>query len=135
MTFMERVSDGKLVIEGLDHLAPDVRQKLQANLHDIRNELLPDDTSTASSDLLAKLSIEFVYVDTEQRAAAEVQRICGTSRTLGLDIETAPLPAFLPEAWPIAVTKDGRRSKLGHQGYVAGTRSLPGRSPPNSSRG
>ena len=112
VTFMERVSDGKLVIEGLDHLAPDVRQKLQANLHDIRNELLPDDTSTASSDLLAKLSIEFVYVDTEQRAAAEVQRICGTSRTLGLDIETAPLPAFLPEAWPIAVTKDGRRSKL-----------------------
>ena len=109
---MERVSDGELVIEGLDHLAPDDRQKLQANLDDIRNELLPDDTSTASSDLLAKLGIEFVYVDTEQRAAAEVQRICGTSRTLGLDVETAPLPAFLPKAWPIAVTKDGRRSKL-----------------------
>ena len=112
VTFMERVSDGELVIEGLDYLAPDVRQKLQANLHDIRNELLPDDTSTASSDLLAKLGIEFVYVDTEQRAAAEVQRICGTSRMLALDIETAPLPAFLPKAWPIAVTKDGRRSKL-----------------------
>ena len=80
--------------------------------NDVRNELLPNDTSTASCDLLAKLGIELVYVETEQRAAAEVQRICGTSRTLGLDIETAPLPKFLPKAWPIAVTKDGRRSKL-----------------------
>ena len=109
---MERVTDGELVVEGLDHLAPDDRQKLQANLDDVRNELLPEDTSTASSDLLAKLGVELVYVDTEQRAAAEVQRICRTSRTLGLDIETAPLPKFLPKAWPIAVTKDGRRSKL-----------------------
>ena len=41
-----------------------------------------------------------------------MQRICRSSRTLGLDIETAPLPKFLPKAWPIAVTKDGRRSKL-----------------------
>jgi hypothetical protein len=32
VTFMERVSDGELVVEGLDHLAPDDRQKLQANL-------------------------------------------------------------------------------------------------------
>ena len=39
---MERVTDGELVVEGLDHLAPDDRQKLQANLHDIRNELLPE---------------------------------------------------------------------------------------------
>ena len=109
---MERVSDGELVVEGLDHLAPDDRQKLQANLDDIRNELLPNDISTASSDLLAKLGIELIYVETEQRAAAEVQRICQATGTLGLDIETAPLPAFLPKAWPIAVTKDGRRSKL-----------------------
>ena len=29
-----------------------------------------------------------------------------------MDIETAPLPQYLPKAWPIAVTKDGRRSKL-----------------------
>ena len=63
-------------------------------------------------DLLAKLGVEMAYVDTEQRAAAEVQRICRSSRMLGLDIETAPLPKFLPIAWPIAVTKDGRRSKL-----------------------
>ena len=32
VTFMERVADGELVVEGLDHLAPDDRQKLQANL-------------------------------------------------------------------------------------------------------
>ena len=48
VTFMERVSDGELVVEGLDHLAPDDQQKLQANLDDIRNELLPNDISTAS---------------------------------------------------------------------------------------
>ena len=111
VTFMERVADGELVVEGSDYLAPDDRQRLQANLHDVCTELLPD-TSTASSDLLAKLGIELVYAETEQRAAAEVQRICRSTGTLGLDVETAPLPAFLPKAWPIAVTKDGRRSKL-----------------------
>ena len=110
-------------------------QKLQANLDDVRSELLPADTSTASLDLLAKLGVEMVYVDTEQRAAAEVQRICRSSRMLGLDIETAPLPKFLPKAWPIAVTKDGRRSKLqATDGYVACTRSLSGRDPPAPSR-
>ena len=110
--FMERVTDGELIVEGLDHLAPDDRQTLQARRNDIRNELLPNDTSSASCDLLAELGIELVHVETEQRAAAEVQRICATSRTFGLDIETAPLPKFLPTAWPIVVTKDGRRSKL-----------------------
>jgi DNA polymerase-1 len=112
VTFMERVTDGEFVVEGLDHLAPDDRQKLQTNMHDVRNELLSNDPSTASLDLLAKLGIELVYLETEQRAAAEVQRICGTSRAIGLDIETAPRPEFLPAVWPIAVTKDGRRSKL-----------------------
>ena len=111
VTFMESVVDGELVVEALDHLAPDDRQRLQAKLNEARNELLPNEISTASVDLLAKLGIELVYVETEQRAATEVQRICGTSRTIGLDIETAPLPEFLPKAWPIAVTKDGRRSK------------------------
>ena len=112
VTFMERVADGELVIEGLQRLAPDDRQKLQGHRNDIRNELLPDDTSTASLDLLSELNIELVHIDNEQRAAAEVQRICRSSRMLGLDIETAPLPKFLPNAWPITVTKDGRRSKL-----------------------
>ena len=112
VTFMERLTDGELVVEGLDHLAPDDRQKLQARWNDVRNELLPKDASTASCDLLAELGIELVHLETEQGAAVEVQRICATSRTLGLDIETAPLPKFLPKAWPIVVTKDGRRSKL-----------------------
>ena len=79
VTFMERVSDGDLVVEGLDHLAPDDRQKLEAGWNDIRSELLPNDTSTASLDLLTKLGIELVHVDNEQRAAAEVQRICAVA--------------------------------------------------------
>jgi hypothetical protein len=112
VSFMERVTDGELVVEGLDHLAPDDRQKLQANLLDVRNELLPADTSTASLDLLGKLGIELVYIETEQHAAAEVQRICRSARTLGLDVETAPRPEFLPKTWPVVVTKDGRRAKL-----------------------
>jgi DNA polymerase I-like protein with 3'-5' exonuclease and polymerase domains len=112
VTFMELVSDGELIIEGLDRLAPDDRQKLEAGWSDIRNLLLPNDTSTASIDLLKKLGIEPAYVDDEKLAAAEVQRICAATSTIGLDIETAPLPRYLPKAWPIAVTKDGRRSKL-----------------------
>src|SRR5262249_3275765 len=66
----------------------------------------------ASIDLLTKLGVELVYVDNEQCAAAEVQRICAAASTMGLDIETAPLPQYLAKAWPIVVTKDGRRSKL-----------------------
>src|SRR4029077_198324 len=109
--FMERVADGELIVEGLDQLRPVDRQKLQTQWEDARRELLPDSTSTASRDLLAKLGVELVYIDTEGRAAAEVQRICGSGRKLGLDLETAPRPEFLPEAWPVAITKDGRRSK------------------------
>ena len=110
--FMERVADGELIVEGLDQLGPVDRQKLQTQWEDVRRELLPDSTSTASRDLLAKLGVELVYIDTEGRAAAEVQRICGSGRKLGLDLETAPRPEFLPVAWPIAITKDGRRSKM-----------------------
>jgi DNA polymerase I-like protein with 3'-5' exonuclease and polymerase domains len=110
--FMERVADGELIVEGLDQLRPVDHQKLQTQWEDVRRELLPDSTSTASRDLLAKLGVELVYIDTEGRAAAEVQRICGSGRKLGLDLETAPRPEFLPVAWPIAITKDGRRSKM-----------------------
>jgi DNA polymerase I-like protein with 3'-5' exonuclease and polymerase domains len=109
--FMERVADGELIVEGLDQLAPVDRQKLQAQWDDARRVLLPEDISTASSDLLASLGIELVYIDTEGRAAAELQRLCESGRKLGLDLETAPRPEFLPIAWPIAVTKKGRRSK------------------------
>src|SRR5262249_35173278 len=44
--FRERVSDGELIVEGLEHLAPVDRQKLQANWEGIRDELLPVDHST-----------------------------------------------------------------------------------------
>ena len=74
--FMERVSDGELIVEGLDRLAPDDRQKLEAGWSDIRSLLLPNDTSTASIDLLTKLGIEPVYVD--DRAA----RCCGGAADL-----------------------------------------------------
>ena len=110
--FMERVADGELIVEGLGQLGPVDRQKLRTQWEDVRRELLPDTTSTASRDLLAKLGVELIYIDTEGRAAAEVQRICGSGRKLGLDLETAPRPEFLPEAWPVAITKDGRRSKM-----------------------
>jgi hypothetical protein len=112
MKFMERVIDGELIVQGLDQLAPIERQKLQAQWEDVRRQLLPDDTSTVSRDLLARLGVELVYIDTEGRAAAEVQRLCAARRTLGLDLETAPRPEFLPIAWPIAITKEGRRVKM-----------------------
>jgi DNA polymerase I-like protein with 3'-5' exonuclease and polymerase domains len=110
--FMERVTDGELIVEGLDQLAPIERQKLQAQWEDVRRVLLPDDISTASRDLLASLEIELLYIDTEGRAAAELQRLCASGRKVGLDLETAPRTEFLPIVWPIAVTKEGRRSKV-----------------------
>jgi hypothetical protein len=112
VTFMERVADGELIVEGLDQLAPLERQNLQAQWEDVRRGLLPDDISTASRDLLASLGAELVYIDTEGQAAAEVQRLCASGRKLGLDLETAPRSEFLPVAWPIVVTKQGRRSKM-----------------------
>ena len=96
---MEGLSDGELVVEGLHRLALDDCQKLQANLHDIRNELLPEDTSTASLNLLVRLGVELVYVYTEQCAVSE-ERICSSARTLGLDVETAPRPEFSRKPGP-----------------------------------
>jgi hypothetical protein len=68
MKFMERATDGAFIVEGLDQLALIERQKLQAQWDDVRCELLPDDISTASRDLLASLDIELLYIDTEGRA-------------------------------------------------------------------
>src|SRR5262245_13245224 len=110
--FMERVADGELIVEGLDQLLLVERQKLQAQWKEVRRELLPDNTSTASRDLLAKLGVELIYIDTKERAAAGVKRICGSASKLGLDLETAPRPDFVPIVWPIAITKDGRRAKM-----------------------
>jgi DNA polymerase I-like protein with 3'-5' exonuclease and polymerase domains len=110
--FLERVSDGSLIPEDLDQLAPNDRQWLEGNWDAVRNELLPDDDSTDSLELLTKLNVEPVYLNTEERAAAEVQRLCKLATAVGIDVETAPRSAFLPVTWPIAVTKDGRRSKM-----------------------
>ena len=112
VSFLERVSDGGLVVEHLDHLAPDDRRELEARLADIRAELLPADHSTSSLHLLAEVDVELIYTNTEERTAAEVQRICRSVQTLGLDLETAPRPDAMPAEWPIAVTKDGRRSRV-----------------------
>ena len=86
---------------------PDDRQKLQANLHDVRNELLPKDASTASLDLLAKLGIELVHIETEQRAAAEVQRICGTSSDAWVGHRDCAAPEV--SAWSVAYSCNQRR--------------------------
>ena len=51
---MERVTDGELIVEGLDHLAPDDRQTLQARRNDIRNELLPNRRFDGILDLLGR---------------------------------------------------------------------------------
>ena len=110
--FKERMSDGELIVEGLEHLTPVDRQRLQANWEGIRDELLPVDHSTPSLCLLEKLGVELIYVDTEERAIAEVWRACDSARTLGLDLETAPRAELLPPTWPIRLTKDGRRSKV-----------------------
>src|SRR5262249_57667840 len=110
--FMERVTDGELIVEGLDQLAPVECQKLQAQWDNLRRELLPDSTSTASRDLLAKLGVELVYIDTEGRVAAELQRLCGSGTKLGLDLETAPRPDFLPLPCPIAITTHGSPANM-----------------------
>jgi DNA polymerase I-like protein with 3'-5' exonuclease and polymerase domains len=112
VSFLERVLDGELVVEHLEHLAPDGRKELEARFADIRAELLPADYSTPSLHLLTRLGVELIYTNTEERTAAEVQRICRSVQTLGLDLETAPCPDAMPAAWPIAVTKDGRRSRV-----------------------
>jgi hypothetical protein len=117
--FMERVSDGSLIAEGLAQLNPNDRQWLERNWDAACSELLPGDDSTASLDLLAKLNVELVYVNAEKRAATEVQRLCKSATALGIDVETAPRPAFLPVMWPIGVTKDGRCSKRGCHEYIS----------------
>ena len=52
-----------------------------------------------------------IFIDDEQQAAREVGRLCAATNTLGLDVETAPRPEFLPSLWPIAITKDGHPAK------------------------
>ena len=50
---------------------------------DVRNELLPNDTSTASFDLLAKLGIELVYVETSSALLRRCSGFAEQRRRLG----------------------------------------------------
>ena len=111
VTFFERVADGELVADGLAHLSADCQQALTRRWDEIRSALIPAGM-TASLDLLAQQGVDMIFVDSVERAAVEVGRICGSAQTLGLDIETAPPGKHLPVQWPIIITKDGRRSKL-----------------------
>jgi DNA polymerase I len=112
VTFFERAADGELVAEGLCHLAPDTLEAVSVRWAEIRSELLPAVGDTASINLLANLGIDLIFVDDELGTAEQVARICGSTQTLGLNIETAPRAEFLPLQWPIAITRDGRRSKV-----------------------
>jgi hypothetical protein len=106
------MTDGDMVAEGLSDLSPDLRKRLTTGWDEIRSELLPDITGTASPNLLGQLGgVELVFADTEERAAEQVSRICISAGALGLDVETAPRSEFLPVRWPIAsrVTSGGRR--------------------------
>jgi DNA polymerase I-like protein with 3'-5' exonuclease and polymerase domains len=112
VTFFERVNNGELVAEGLGGLAPNVMQSVQAKWLEIRSALLPPHTPTASLELLSDLGVELHFVDTETAATEQLERLCGSGGPLGLDLETSPRSEFLPVLWPIAITKDGRRSMV-----------------------
>src|SRR3954447_23182052 len=71
-------------------LAPDLRNALHVRWDEIRAELLPDAASTDSLDLLAQLGVELIFINAEDRAAQEVERICASATMLGIDLETAP---------------------------------------------
>ncbi|WP_336485190.1 hypothetical protein [Methylobacterium nigriterrae] len=110
VTFSERLADGELIAHGSEDLCLDLRAALEAQRGSIRSVLLPAG-STASVALLERLGVELIFIDDEQQAAREVGRLCAVADTLGLDVETAPRPEFLPVLRPIAITKDGRSAK------------------------
>ncbi|WP_350373046.1 DNA polymerase [Methylobacterium oxalidis] len=110
MTLHERVRDGELVAHGLEHIQPDLQCALHSKWGDIRSTLLPA-SSTASAVLLEQLGVDVVFIHDEQQAAREAGRLCAAADTLGLDVETAPRPEFLPSLWPISVTNDGYLAK------------------------
>ena len=127
VTFLEDVSSGALVIDGLDNVTVEIANAVGARVDDIRARFLPAVASTASIDLLGKLDVELIVVKSEEHAAIEVARLCKRSETIGLDIETAPRPEFLPLKWPIQITKDGQRSKIqSTMDTSAGSRSFQG---------
>jgi len=110
VTFFQRVSDGELIEDGLQGLQLEQLNTMKSMRREIRSALLPVHT-TKSLELMANLGVELIFIQNEVQASAEVARLCAAADSLGLDVETAPRPEFLPIQWPIAITKDGRRSK------------------------
>jgi DNA polymerase I len=110
VTFFQRVTDGELIENGMQGLQPALLNTVKSMRREIRSALLPEHT-TQSLELLGNLGAELTFIQTEAQASAEITRLCAATNTLGLDVETAPRPEFLPIQWPIAITKDGRRSK------------------------
>ena len=88
-----------------------MRQKIEEKRPLIRSALLPAGPAPSAA-LLKKLDVVLVYIDDEQIASEAVARLCAGVPLLGVDVETAPRPEFLPLMWPIAITNDGRRSQV-----------------------
>ena len=110
VTFFERVRDGELVAKGLTGLPAALKEKLKSKRQAIRSALLPEN-EMLSLDLLATLGVELILIEVEDHARTEIARVCAAADILGIDIETAPRPEFLPIHWPITITKDGQRSR------------------------
>jgi DNA polymerase-1 len=110
VTFFQRVRDGELIENGMQGLQPALLNTLKSRRQEIRSALLPEHTKL-SLELLASLDVKLIFIENEAHAGAEITRLCATADILGLDVETAPRPEFLPIQWPIAITKEGRRSK------------------------
>ena len=110
VTFFERVRDGELVAKGLTDLPAALKEKLKSKRRAIRSALLPEN-EMLSLDLLATLNVELILIEGEDHARTEIARVCAATDILGIDIETAPRPEFLPIHWPITITKDGQRSR------------------------
>ena len=110
VTFFQRVKDGELIANDMQGLQPALLNTVKSMRQEIRSALLPEPTAQ-SLELLANLGVELIFIETEAQASAEITRLCAATNTLGLDVETAPRPEFLPIQWPIAITKDGRRSR------------------------
>ena len=95
VSFFERVADGELVTEGLGALAPELRRELDGKHAEIQSALLPAGPAP-SATLLEKLGVVLVDINDEQTAFEAVTRLCAAAPLLGVDVETAPRPEFLP---------------------------------------
>ena len=113
LNFFERATDGELIIDGvlLGLITPELRQKIEEKRPLILSALLPAGPAPSAA-LLKKLGVVLVYIEDEQTASEAVARLCAATPLLGVDVETAPRPEFLPVMWPISITNDGLRSRV-----------------------